>query len=140
MTNPTAPAWTQVLDDLLRGGAEPDGGAQLVVSDGSGAAVFIAPLARHWRLDDEDQQCLWIRPVPTDLHFDLGACRRRALQFSSVATDGDELVFELWNGDLARVQRAQEPQRRLLGEWDAFVLTRLPVSVEAALDVLEEDS
>ena len=151
MTDPAMPAWSRLLDGLLQGDAELDDGAQLVVSDESGSEIFVAPLARHWRLDDDDPQCLWVRPIhqalpdptagtPQGAQFELAACRRRALQFSSVRVDGARLVFELWNGDVARIAPMDGRARRVLAEWDAFVLTQLPAAVEAELDALQDGS
>ncbi len=56
----TPPAWERRLAELLHGGEDLGWGAELEVRDLAGEVVFLAPLARHYRIAED---VVWIRPV-----------------------------------------------------------------------------
>jgi hypothetical protein len=142
------PAWQAALDRLVNSDPDLDAGAELVVADPDGTEVFRAPLARMWRLDTEDPQTVWIRPVfggyqdyPTGpWRFALAGVRRRSLAFHTVTVDGDDVTFELVNDQWARIRPVRPDLRAQLERWDTFVLAQLPAEIEADLEALAEDS
>ena len=122
-------------------------GAELVVTDPDGGVVFTAPLARAWRLDPDDPDCLWLRPLAEPVTgedettvFSLNQCRRRALDLTAVHTEPEALVAELATGQRARIQPATAAAAATLDAWDTFVGARLDAGEERTLDALEEDS
>lgn len=124
-----------------------DAGAELVVTDPDGTVVVTAPLARVWRVDADDPDCVWLRPLPPPVTdddgttvFALSQCRRRALLISDVEQAGGALAFALRIGQRARIQPATGAAARTLDAWDTFVGTRLDAAEELALDALEDDS
>jgi len=141
MSDPTG--WQTALQRLLV-----DDGAELLVDDPDGATVFDAPLARAWRIDDDDRNCLWLRPLTPAVDggdgttvFALNQCRRRALNFTAVHVDPDgELLFDLHDGQRARIRPAHGHVMEHLNAWDTFVGARLSAAEETALDALAEDS
>lgn len=122
-------------------------GAELVVTGADADVVFTAPLARTWRLDPDDPDCLWLRPIAAPVAgddettvFSLSQCRRRALDITAVHPDGEALVIELATGQHARIQPATGTAADTLDAWDTFLGARLNADEEHALDALEEDS
>jgi hypothetical protein len=122
-------------------------GAELVVTDADHDVVFTAPLAHAWRLDPDDPDCLWLRPLAAPVAgddettvFSLNQCRRRALDITAAHPDGEALVIELATGQHARIQPATGAAADTLDAWDTFVGARLDAAEEQALDALEEDS
>lgn len=142
--------WRSHLEFLLAGaGAGLDGGAELEVSDGSGEIVFLAPLARHWRVDENGT--LWVRTVVGGYRpepgqgmppyaFSLNAARPRGLDKVSVRREGLELVLELDSGEVARIRPAGPETLPELQRWDTFYLLVLTAQEEAELDALWGDS
>ncbi|GAB1646817.1 hypothetical protein [Krasilnikovia sp. MM14-A1259] len=135
------PDWQHTLQQLL------DADAELVVADPAGETTFVAPLARAWRLDADDADCLWLRPLSAPVTgedgttvFALNQCPRRALQLAGVHTDGGELVMALRSGQRARIRPATGAAADILAAWDTFVGARLDAAEELALDALDEDS
>ena len=145
-----AAEWRSHLEFLLAGaGAELEGGAELEVSDRSGEVVFLAPLARHFRVDETGT--LWVRPVVGGYRpepgqgmppyaFSLNAARRRGLDPVSVRREGLELVLELYSGEVARIRPAVPETLPELQRWDSFYLLVLTADEEADLDALWGDS
>jgi hypothetical protein len=154
-------SWTLDLDRqlawLLSGGdAGLDGGAELKVRHADGTVAFLAPLARHHRVDpdasDDRRTCIWIRPIlggyspdprrPGDpaYAFDLAQARRRNLTFTHAHRDGDRLVFELENGQRADVRPARSELLAELRRWDKWYYLHLTATQQAELDALELDS
>lgn len=137
------PDWTQVLEQLLTAGYQPDadatGGAQLTVTDTDGTVVFRRPLARHHRIDDD---CVWIRPIIGDGPvFDLADCRRRSLPLMATTDDdGPAVSFALADGAIATITAADNDQHPTLEHWDTFVLTAITAADEAALTQLDTDT
>lgn len=77
------------------------------MSDPGGQVVFLAPLARHHRVDENGT--LWLRPVVGGYRpppgsgmppyaFSLHAARRRGLDAASIRHAGNELILELVSG------------------------------------------
>ena len=142
--------WRSYLEFLLAGaGRELEGGAELEVSDRGGEVVFLAPLARHYRVDETGT--LWVRPVvggygPEPGHgmppyaFSLEAARRRALEPLRIRREGPELVLELYSGQSARIRPAGPETLPELQRWDSFYLLVLTAREEADLDALWGDS
>ena len=142
--------WRSHLEFLLAGtGAELDSGAELEVSDRGGEVVFLAPLARHWRVDENGT--LWLRPVVGGYRpdpgqgmppyaFSLNAARPRGLDPVSVRREGLELILELDSGEVARVRPAGPQTLPELQRWDSFYLLVLTGPEEADLDALWGDS
>ncbi|WP_051740030.1 hypothetical protein [Kitasatospora sp. MBT66] len=161
MTSTTTPdSWQNALEDLVAGrhsasGDHDDAGAQLVVTDPDGTEVFRAPLARHHRIDPDQPNLLWLRPivggspnpdVPTLYDYNLNVARRRALVWDRVEVGADGAVsFQLAplgdeeQGQGARVEAADGEELETLSRWDDFV-SRLSADDEAELDRLAADS
>ena len=152
-------AWNDTLEAHLRwllagGDAGLDGGAELEVRHPDGTLAFLAPLARHHRLDAEstpERTCIWIRPVvggytpepgtgAPPYAFDLFEARRRNLTFAACRRDGDALVFDLESGQHAWVRPARDELLDELARWDTYYYVHLPADAQAALDALEADS
>jgi hypothetical protein len=145
-----AAEWRSYLEFLLAGsGAELGGGAELEVSDRNGEVVFLAPLARHFRIDEGGT--LWVRPVVGGYRpepgqgmppyaFSLNAARPRGLDPVSVRQEGLELVLELDSGEVARIRPAGRETLPELQRWDSFYLLVLTAEEEADLDALWGDS
>lgn len=145
-----AAEWRSYLEFLLAGsGPELEGGAELEVSDRNGEVVFLAPLARHFRIDDGGT--LWVRPVVGGYRpepgqgmppyaFSLNAARPRGLDPVSVRQEGLELVLELDSGEVARIRPAGRETLPELQRWDSFYLLVLTAEEEADLDALWGDS
>jgi len=153
--------WTEDLDRhlawLLSGGdASLDAGAELDVRHPDGTVAFLAPLARHHRVDADASArglaCIWIRPVvgghaPDPRHpgdpayrFDLGEARRRNLTFTGVRRDGDSLTFDLDSGQTARIRPARPDLLGELQRWDTWYYLHLTPAEQAELDALELDT
>jgi hypothetical protein len=142
--------WLSHLEFLLAGaGRELEGGAELEVSDRTGKVVFLAPLARHCRLDETGT--LWVRPVVGGYRpepgkglpayaFSLSAARRRGLDPVSVRREGLELVLELYSGEAGRIRPAGPKTLPELQHWDTFYFLALTAEEEADLDALWGDS
>ncbi len=142
--------WRSHLEFLLAGaGRDLEGGAELEVSDSKGEVVFLAPLARHWRIDEDGT--LWVRPVVGGYRpepgqglpsyaFSLDAARRRGLDPVSIRLEGSELVLELYSGEVARIRPAGPKTLPQLQRWDTFYLMVLTAQEEADLDALWGDS
>ncbi|MFV2198859.1 hypothetical protein [Nocardiopsis sp. LOL_012] len=144
--------WNQRLESLLSGahspsGDETDAGAQLVVVQTDGREVFRAPLARHARIDQEQERLVWVRPIHSGgidpatgtRVYNLNLCRRRALSWSRAGVDGDAVVLTLASGQRARIEPAEGDELAELRLWDAFVLG-LSVQEEEELEALSGDS
>lgn len=140
--------WKELIERLLGGGSFATGdGAQLIVAGLDGGEVFRSALARHFRLDSEEDRLIWVRPIApgaTDpsgggVIYNLNACRRRALSWNEIYVKGEVVHLFLENGQVARIEKAGEKERAELRSWDIFVLG-LSVEEERALDELEEDS
>ena len=135
--------WRAVLAGLVTAGAE------LTVTDPDGTLAYLAPLARHHRVDD-DEPVVWIRPLTDPAapdvkggpwRFGLNACRRRALPTERVVAVGDSrVVLDLPTGQTAEIHPIGEDLQAQLDRWDDFVLTVLPADVELALEDLTDDS
>jgi hypothetical protein len=119
------------------------------VSDPGGEVVFLAPLARHYRIDDEG--ILWLRPVVGGYRpvpengmpsyaFSLAASRLRGLLPSEVRQEGEDLVLELNTGQRARIRPARAEVLAELQRWDSFYYVVLTAEEEADLDALWADS
>jgi len=124
-----------------------DDGAELVVAGADGTPVYTAPLARAWRVDDDDPSCLWLRPLAAPRPgpdgttvFALNQCRRRALVATGLHVDGAELRLDLATGQHARIRRTTDATGAQLDAWDTFVGARLTADEELDLDALAEDS
>ncbi|GAA1095407.1 hypothetical protein [Nocardiopsis metallicus] len=146
------PEWQRIVEGLLSGSHSPtgddaDAGAQLVVTDPGGQVVFRAALARHCRLDQDEENLLWIRPIAPGSDdpssgvrvYNLELCRRRALTWEKVESAGEAVIFTLQNGQVARVEPAQNKELEELQAWDAFILG-LSADEEQELDSLDSDS
>jgi hypothetical protein len=144
--------WQRTVEGLLSGshsltGDEADAGAQLVVVDEDGQIAFRAALARHCRLDQDEENLLWIRPIAPGSDssgsgvraYNLDLCRRRALAWEKVELAGGAVIFTLQSGQVARVEPAQNEELEELRHWDAFVLG-LSADEEQELDSLDSDS
>jgi hypothetical protein len=153
--------WTEDLDRhlarLLAGGdAGLDGGAELEVHHPDGTLAFLAPLARHHRVDPdasvEARTCIWIRPIvggytpdprrPGDpiYAFDLAQARRRNLTFTHARRDGDALVFDLDSGQRAQVRPARSDLLTELHRWDTWYYLHLTPTDQATLDAIHLDA
>lgn len=133
--------WEQLLATWL---GDLAGGAELEVRDGDGAVAFLAPLARHYRLEEPD--LVWVRPVVggyapersepgvATYAFHLDRARARALSVSQLEIQGLELVAPQPSGQVARLRPAGPSTRPELERWDSFVYTVLSADDEAALD------
>ncbi|RKE03012.1 hypothetical protein [Streptomyces sp. TLI_171] len=151
--------WTNQLTNLLEGahtstGDPLDAGARIVVTESGGTEAFRAPLARHWREDEDDPRLLWIRPVVggglspepgVGYVFNLSVARRRAVHWRSAEVDSrGAVVLRLvaaygGDGQTARIEPAGGAELEELGRWDTFV-DRLSPKEEQALEELAEDS
>ncbi|WP_410574318.1 hypothetical protein [Amycolatopsis sp. cmx-4-61] len=137
-----------VMDDLLTGRGDDAGhdlpGAELVVFDDD-REVFRAALARHARLDDEDPDVIWIRPIVTTggsgsglPGFDLAIVRRRALHVAAARRDGRRVVLDLVTGQRAHVRPARGPQLAVLQDFDTW-MTTLTAAQRAEIGALDHD-
>jgi hypothetical protein len=101
--------------------------------DEEGRSVFLAPLARHVRLDEEG--IIWIRPIvggyrpeargkPGDA-FDLSVARRRPLAALEIRREGDGLILQLLSGDEAHIRWVRQRIEPELEKWDRFFLQHL---------------
>jgi hypothetical protein len=137
------------LYDLLTGRGDDAGddlpGAELVVFD-EDREVFRATLARHARLDDDDPDVVWIRPIVVTAPglasglpaFDLAIVRRRALHVTTARQDGRRLALDLATGRRAHVQPSRGPQLAVLQDFDTW-MTTLTASQRAEIDTLDHD-
>jgi hypothetical protein len=142
--------WRSHLEFLLAGtGRELEDGAELEVTDRNGDVVFLAPLARHCRVDENGT--VWVRPVVGGYRpapgqgmppyaFSLNAARPRGLDPVSIQREGLELVLELDSGEVARIRPAGRDTLPELQRWDSFYLLVLTTQEEADLDALWGDS
>jgi hypothetical protein len=139
------------LTELLNGhDGDLDNGAELVITEPDGTVSMRAPLARHYRLDDEDPHVLWLRPVPGGTQapgaaglpvFNLSLCRRRGLAFTAATIDQDgNVILALRGGQTATIQPATGRQLATLHLWDDFTLNILTAEEELDLDRLATDS
>ena len=125
-------------------------GAELEVRDPDGTVAFLAPLARHYRL--EDAALVWVRPVvggyaveagepgAPAYAFHLDQARARALHVEGLEVAGEELVAPQPSGQVARLRAAGPATRSELERWDVFVYTVLSAEAEADLARLWGDS
>ena len=135
--------WTAHLQHLVV-----DVGAELLVADPDDDRIlYAAPVARAWRVDDDDRRCIWLRPLSPSIRgrdgttvFALNQCRPRALHVTAGRRVGDELVLDLHSGQRARLRPAVGPAAAWLERWDTFLGARLTAEEEFALDALAEDS
>ncbi|WP_260473773.1 hypothetical protein [Amycolatopsis balhimycina] len=136
------------MDDLLTGRGDDAGddlpGAELVVFD-EDREVFRAALARHVRLDDEDPDVIWIRPIVTAAGagsglpvFDLAIVRRRALHVATARRVGRRVGLHLVTGQRAYVQPARGPRLAVLQDFDTW-MTTLTAAQRAEIDALDQD-
>lgn len=130
-----------------------DVGAELEVRDPDGSVAFLAPLARHYRLDEDDDTVLWLRPVVggyapergepgrPPYAFHLNEARARAVSIADLRLlEGLELVAPQASGQVAHIRPAGASTREELDRWDLFVLNVLSAEEEAALDRVWGDS
>ena len=103
-----------------------DGGAELEVTNPDGSVAYRSALARHCRTFGD-----WvaIRPVPEG--------RAKALT-GEVASDGDELVFFVRSGQVARVRPIGDELRPALEAWDTFFLLELGADDQAVLEAFAD--
>lgn len=155
MTNPP-PDWLTRLDDLLQGRHAADGdplnaGAQLVVTNPDGTEAFRAPLARHHRLDPDQANMVWIRPIITggsspepghgaDRIYNLSVNRRRALTITNARVSNGALELDLSSRQHARIEPASGTGLAELQAWDTFFYNVLTPQEQNALEALQEDS
>lgn len=143
----TTTGWEQRLAEWL---ADLEVGAELEVSDPDGTVVFLAPLARHYRLESEES-VLWVRPVvggyvPTGepglppYAFHLNEARARAISIEQLSFDGEVLELRTAAGQLARIRPAGPETRPELERWDSFYYLVLSAEEEQALDAVWGDS
>lgn len=140
--------WEKMVERLLNGDASPAAeGAQLVVTDPDGDEVFRSALARHFRLDPEEDRLLWVRPIAPgvtdpstgEVVYNLNACRRRALSWNEIQVEGEVVHLALESGQIARIEQVEGREEVELHSWDLFVLG-LSVEEEKYLDELDGDS
>lgn len=144
--------WMQRLDDLLNGrhsatDDDLDAGAQLVVTDPDGSEAFRAALARHHRVDPDDCQLIWVRPVvggfPLDSGpraFNLSLARRRGLRYTAARLEQNgDLVLHLGDDQAVRIQPAAGEELNDLQDWDTFYLLVLTDAERNELDRLDSD-
>lgn len=142
-------AWEQRLAELLAGGEDLEAGAELEVRDPGGAVVFLAPLARHFRIEDE---VLWVRPVvggyepervvgnPT-YAFSLNQARARGLSpLRGMTMVGEELVILTGAGQEAHIRPASPGTMAELERWDSFFYNVLSAQEQELLDQVVGDS
>lgn len=89
---PSRAELAKVLDELLQGpGRDLSGGAELEVRDPDRTVLFLAPLARRFRIDE--QGIVWVRPIVGGFEpdeagapyaFNLDEARPRALDASTL--------------------------------------------------------
>ncbi len=139
--------WERLLADWL---GDLDIGAELEVRDPDRAVAFLAPLARHYRL--ENPALVWVRPVVGGYEvegaepglpgyaFHLDQARPRALHAERLEVAGEELVAPQPSGQVARIRAAGPATRAELERWDVFVYTVLSAEAEADLGQLWGDS
>jgi hypothetical protein len=145
----TATPWEQRLAELLAGGEDLRSGAELEVRDPGGEVVFLAPLARHYRLDDG---AVWIRPVvggyvPERVvgapvyAFSLNEARVRALSpVEAMTMVGEELVMLTGTGQEAHIRPAGLATSVELERWDSFFYNVLSAREQEELDQVVGDS
>ena len=143
--------WQDRLAELIAGnhsdsGDPVDAGAQLRVFDEEGNEVFLQALARHHRVDEDDPQLIWIRPLVGGAEsglgyvFNLSAARRRGLGWTRARLEeSEDVVLLLQSGETAVVQPADGERLVELQRWDRFT-DRLTREEEAPLDALDSDS
>ncbi|MFJ9574697.1 hypothetical protein [Streptomyces bacillaris] len=144
--------WQDRLAELIAGdhsdtGDPVDAGAQLRVVDEEGNEVFLQALARHHRVDEEDPQLIWIRPLVGGAEsaglgyvFNLSAARRRGLGWTQARLkENGDVVLLLQSGETAVVQPADGERLVELERWDRFT-DRLTREEEVQLDALNSDS
>jgi hypothetical protein len=144
--------WESTVHGLITGahtstGDELDAGAQLVVEHPDGQEAYRAALARHYRLDEEQESLLWVRPIVPggpdpetgERVYNLNACRRRSLAWTHLQVHEHSVVFTLVNGQVARIEPAQDRELDELRSWDMYQLN-LTAEEEHALEQLREDS
>jgi len=139
----------EILREMVSGGsAALEGGAEFEVFDEAGQSVFLAPLARHVRLDEDG--IIWVRPIiggyapeaqgePAYV-FDLTVARRRALDALEIQAEPPELVLRLRSGEQARVRRVSSRTKRGLEQWDIFYYNSLNAGKQLELESLEADA
>ena len=143
------PAWEARLAELLGGGDDLESGAELEVHDLEGNVVFLAPLARHYRVEDD---ALWIRPVVGGYEperavgapvyaFSLNEARARGLSpLENMAVVGEELVVLTGAGQEAHIRQAGPTTMPELERWDAFFYNVLSAQEQLELDEVVGDS
>ncbi|MDQ3573602.1 MAG: hypothetical protein M3404_01570 [Actinomycetota bacterium] len=143
------PEWEERLARWLGGGQDLLAGAELEVAEPDGTVVFLAPLARHYRLEGDT---LWVRPVVGGYEpsgdepglppyaFSLNQARARALSMAGLRAEGDYLVLPQPSGQVARIRQARPTILAELERWDTFFYTVLSATEEAELDRLWGDS
>ncbi len=143
------PEWEERLARWLSGGQDLQGGAELEVAEPDGAVAFLAPLARHYRLEGDT---LWVRPVVGGYQpsgdepglppyaFSLNQARARALSLAGLRVEGDELVLPQPSGQVAHIRQAGPATLAELQRWDTFFYTVLSATEEAELDRVWGDS
>lgn len=141
--------WEERLSRLLVGAQGLSAGAELEVAEPDGAVAFLAPLARHYRVEGDT---LWVRPVvggyePAEdeaglppYAFSLNQARARALWLGALRAVGDALVLPQPSGQVARIRQAGRATLAELERWDTFVYTVLSAEEEAELDRVWGDS
>lgn len=142
-------AWERRLAELLHGGRDLESGAELEVRDPGGEVVFLAPLARHYRIAED---ALWIRPVvggyvPERVvgapvyAFSLNEARVRALSpVQAMTMVGEELVMLTGAGQEAHIRRASPATLVELERWDSFFYNVLSAREQEGLDQVVGDS
>lgn len=143
------PEWEERLARWLGGGQNLQAGAELEVAEPDGNLVFLAPLARHHRLEGDT---LWVRPVVGGYEpsgdepglppyaFSLNQARARALSMAALRAEGNHLVLPQPSGQVARIRQASRATLAELERWDTFFYTVLSATEEAELDRLWGDS
>jgi hypothetical protein len=144
----TRPDWEARLSQLLAGDGQLHGGAEIEARDPDGSVALLAPLARHYRVDDD---VLWIRPIVggyapagapglPPYAFHLNEARPRALAVEALVESGEELVFRTAGGQLVRIRPAGPQTSAELERWDTFCAVVLSAEDELALDRVWGDS
>lgn len=141
--------WRERLADLLAGRGqqasdELEAGAQVRFV---GTGLPPVPLARHHRVEEGEPMALWIRPIAGHYReddgtdgYDLQVARRRALAFTAARLDEDgRVIFDLQDGGQARIEPAEPEAMAEISRWDAFTLGSLTARQEQTLDALETD-
>ncbi|MFZ3494548.1 hypothetical protein ACODT5_15215 [Streptomyces sp. 5.8] len=143
--------WQTRFADLIAGnhsetGDPVDAGAQLRIIHDEGYEVFLQALARHHRME-HDEQLIWIRPLvgggesaELGYVFNLSAARRRGLNWTQAhLEENGDVALLLESGETAIIQPAEGEQLAELERWDHFT-DRLTREEEAQLDALDADS